>query len=145
MVRGRFCAKRCGPSRHRLRDASAVLENFARHPKKVFQHYRRKADLSFESETRGCRPKRLALCRRCCEALPCERWRDYHAGYSYRASRWPKSFKPPRSLGQRNADRPAKCTRAGALETRRLSISGRCAQDPAFGPPSAPQADRRSD
>ena len=36
MVRGRFCVKRCGPSRHRLRDASAVLENFARHPKKTF-------------------------------------------------------------------------------------------------------------
>src|SRR6267154_5750305 len=35
MVRGRFCVKRCGPSRHCLRDASAVLENFARHPKKT--------------------------------------------------------------------------------------------------------------
>jgi hypothetical protein len=39
MVRGRFCVKRCRPSRHRLRDASAALENFARHPKKTFQHY----------------------------------------------------------------------------------------------------------
>jgi hypothetical protein len=36
MVRGRFCVKRCGPSRHRLRNTSAVLENFARHPKKTF-------------------------------------------------------------------------------------------------------------
>jgi len=36
MVRGRFCVKRCGPSRHRLRDISAALENFARHPKKDF-------------------------------------------------------------------------------------------------------------
>src|SRR5882757_9333551 len=36
MVRGRFCVKGCGPSHHRLRDASAVLENFARHPKKTF-------------------------------------------------------------------------------------------------------------
>ncbi len=35
MVRGRFCVKRCGPSRHCLRDTSAVLENFARHPKKT--------------------------------------------------------------------------------------------------------------
>jgi hypothetical protein len=36
MVRGRFCVKRCSPSRHRLRDTSAVLENFARHPKNAF-------------------------------------------------------------------------------------------------------------
>jgi hypothetical protein len=36
MVRGRFCVKRCGPSRHRLRDASAVLEKFGSSPKKDF-------------------------------------------------------------------------------------------------------------
>ena len=36
VVRDRFCVKRCGPSGHRLRDASAVPENFARHPKKTF-------------------------------------------------------------------------------------------------------------
>jgi hypothetical protein len=35
-IRGRFCVKRCGPSRRRLRDASAVLENFARHPRITF-------------------------------------------------------------------------------------------------------------
>ena len=42
MVRGRFCVKRCGPSRHRLRDASAVLENFVRHPKRLFNTIRQK-------------------------------------------------------------------------------------------------------
>jgi hypothetical protein len=36
---GRFCLKRCGLPRHRLRDTSAVLENFARHPKKTFSTY----------------------------------------------------------------------------------------------------------
>ena len=45
MVRGRFCVKRCGPSRHRLRDISAALENFARHPKKTFSTLSAKADL----------------------------------------------------------------------------------------------------
>jgi hypothetical protein len=36
MVHGRFCAKQCGPSRRHVRNASAVLENFARHAKKTF-------------------------------------------------------------------------------------------------------------
>ena len=36
MVRGRFCAKQCGPSRRHVRSASPVLENFARHPKRTF-------------------------------------------------------------------------------------------------------------
>src|SRR6266571_4267075 len=39
MVRGRFCMKRCGPSRHRLRDASAVLEILLVTQKRLFQHY----------------------------------------------------------------------------------------------------------
>src|SRR6478736_9707882 len=35
-VRGRFCVKRCGPSRRRVRDALAVLKNFVRQPEKTF-------------------------------------------------------------------------------------------------------------
>src|SRR5260221_1639156 len=35
-VRGRFSAKRCGPSRREARDASAALKNFVRHLKKTF-------------------------------------------------------------------------------------------------------------
>ena len=35
-LRGRFCVKRCGPSYRRVRNASAVLKNFCRHPKKTF-------------------------------------------------------------------------------------------------------------
>ena len=35
-VRGRFCTKRCGPSHRRVRNASAVLKNFVRQPKKTF-------------------------------------------------------------------------------------------------------------
>ena len=35
-LRGRFCVKRCGPSYRRVRNASAVLKNFGRHPKKSF-------------------------------------------------------------------------------------------------------------
>jgi hypothetical protein len=35
-VRGRFCVKRCGPSRRRVRAASAVLKNFVRQPEKTF-------------------------------------------------------------------------------------------------------------
>jgi hypothetical protein len=35
-LRDRFCAKRCGPSYRRARNASAVLKNFGRHPKKTF-------------------------------------------------------------------------------------------------------------
>jgi hypothetical protein len=38
-VRGRFCVKRCGPSRRRVRTASAVLKNFVRQPEKTFQQY----------------------------------------------------------------------------------------------------------
>ena len=34
-VRGRFCAKRCGPSHRRVRNASA-LKNFVRQPEKTF-------------------------------------------------------------------------------------------------------------
>jgi hypothetical protein len=30
------CVKRCGPSRRRLRSASAALKNFVRQPKKTF-------------------------------------------------------------------------------------------------------------
>jgi hypothetical protein len=33
---GRFCMKRCGPSRRRVRNASAVLKNFVGQPKKTF-------------------------------------------------------------------------------------------------------------
>ena len=33
---GRFCMKRCGPSRRRMRNASAALKNFVRQPKKTF-------------------------------------------------------------------------------------------------------------
>jgi hypothetical protein len=33
---GRFCMKRCGPSRRRARSASAVFKIFALHPKKTF-------------------------------------------------------------------------------------------------------------
>src|SRR5580692_6509389 len=39
-VRGRFCVRRCGPSRRRVRNASAAIRNFVRHPKGLFQHYR---------------------------------------------------------------------------------------------------------
>src|SRR6266571_1086301 len=39
MVCGRFCVKQCGPSRRHVRNASAVLENFAPHQKRLFQHY----------------------------------------------------------------------------------------------------------
>jgi hypothetical protein len=35
-LRDRFCARRCGPSYRRARNASAVLKNFGRHPKKTF-------------------------------------------------------------------------------------------------------------
>src|SRR4029077_20179303 len=35
-VRSRFCDKPCGPSRRRSRNASVVLGNFVRHPKKTF-------------------------------------------------------------------------------------------------------------
>jgi hypothetical protein len=35
-VGGNFCKRRCGPSRRRVRNASAVLKNFGRHPKKTF-------------------------------------------------------------------------------------------------------------
>jgi hypothetical protein len=35
-ARGRFCEKRCGPSRRRARTASAVLKNFVRQPEKTF-------------------------------------------------------------------------------------------------------------
>src|SRR6476646_11827020 len=35
-VRGRFCVKRCGPSYRRVRNASAALNDFGRHPKKTF-------------------------------------------------------------------------------------------------------------
>jgi hypothetical protein len=35
-VRGRFCVKRCGPSRRRVRTVSAVLKNFVRQPEKTF-------------------------------------------------------------------------------------------------------------
>jgi hypothetical protein len=35
-VRGRFCANRCGPSYIRVRNSSAVLENFGRHLKRTF-------------------------------------------------------------------------------------------------------------
>src|SRR5258707_1329634 len=35
-VRGRFCAKRCGPSRRRVRTASVVLKNCVRQPEKTF-------------------------------------------------------------------------------------------------------------
>src|SRR5216684_5246757 len=45
MLRGRFCVKRCGPSRHRLRDASAVLEILLVTQKRLFQHYLPTADI----------------------------------------------------------------------------------------------------
>jgi hypothetical protein len=35
-VRGRFCVKRCGPSRRRVRNASAVLKKLVRQPEKTF-------------------------------------------------------------------------------------------------------------
>src|SRR5258707_6502683 len=35
-VRRRFCVKRCGPSRRRVRTASAVLNNFVHQPEKTF-------------------------------------------------------------------------------------------------------------
>src|SRR5258705_12810486 len=35
-VRGRFCVKRCGPSRRRVRTASSALKNFVRRPEKTF-------------------------------------------------------------------------------------------------------------
>ena len=35
-VCGRFCVRRFGPSRRHVRNASAVLKNFVRHPKKTF-------------------------------------------------------------------------------------------------------------
>src|SRR5258705_13901829 len=44
-VRGRFCVKRCGPSRRRVRTASAVLKNLFASQKRLFQQYRRKADV----------------------------------------------------------------------------------------------------
>src|SRR5260221_5902087 len=34
-VRGRLCAKRCGPSHRRVRSASAALKNFVRQPEKT--------------------------------------------------------------------------------------------------------------
>src|SRR4029077_21197123 len=51
-VGGRFCVKRCGPSRRRERKASVVPINFVRHQKRLFQHYLPKAksvDLSITS------------------------------------------------------------------------------------------------
>jgi hypothetical protein len=37
---GRFCAKRCGPSRRRVRNASATLKGFRpRAQKRLFQHH----------------------------------------------------------------------------------------------------------
>src|SRR5258708_5733633 len=42
---GRFCVNRCGPSHRRARDASAVLKNFVRQPKRFFQQYRSKSDI----------------------------------------------------------------------------------------------------
>jgi hypothetical protein len=35
-VRGRFCTKRCGPTRRNLRSASAALKHFVRRPEKTF-------------------------------------------------------------------------------------------------------------
>jgi len=35
-VRRRFCVKRCGPSRRRVRTASAVLKTFVHQPEKTF-------------------------------------------------------------------------------------------------------------
>jgi hypothetical protein len=35
-VHGRFCVRRCGPSRRRARNASAILKNFVSQPKKTF-------------------------------------------------------------------------------------------------------------
>jgi hypothetical protein len=49
-VRGRFCVKRCGPSYRRVRNASAALKNFGRHPKKTF------ATLSWANRTKLVRP-----------------------------------------------------------------------------------------
>jgi hypothetical protein len=45
-VRGRFCVKRCGPSNRRTRSASAVLQNFGRHPKKTFSTLSAQSGLS---------------------------------------------------------------------------------------------------
>jgi hypothetical protein len=45
-VRGRFSEKRRGLSHRCARNASAALENFVRHPKRLFQQYRSKADLA---------------------------------------------------------------------------------------------------
>src|SRR6266550_8954706 len=44
-VRGRYCAKRCGPSRRRVRTASAVVKNFIRQPEKTFQQYLHETDM----------------------------------------------------------------------------------------------------
>jgi len=38
-VRGRFSLKRCGPSRRRVRNASAVQKNSFASQKRLFQHY----------------------------------------------------------------------------------------------------------
>lgn len=37
--------KRCGPSHRHMPNASALLENSIRHPKRTFEHYRRLADV----------------------------------------------------------------------------------------------------
>src|SRR5258708_38303594 len=50
-VRGRFCAKQCGPSRRRVRTASVVLKNCVRQPEKTFATLSARSSHSgFESE-----------------------------------------------------------------------------------------------
>src|SRR5258705_13345373 len=66
-VRGRFCVKRCGPSRRRVRTASAVLKTFVRQPEKTFSTISarngrwRKITNHWRATTR---PARIALLRR---------------------------------------------------------------------------------
>jgi hypothetical protein len=59
-VRGRFCERRCGPSRRGERNASAVLTNFVRQPEKTFStvsancgHSRRPQSENFSAMVRA--------------------------------------------------------------------------------------------
>src|SRR5229473_5455835 len=64
-VRSRFCVKRCGPSRRRVRTASAVLKNFVRQPEKTFATISAQSGHAVMSELSPlCEQKRTCIIRR---------------------------------------------------------------------------------
>src|SRR5260221_14019607 len=66
-VRRRFCVKRCGPSRRRVRTASAVLKNFVHQPEKTFSTVSsplRHADCTEQCPLSGVTRKTFAQVRR---------------------------------------------------------------------------------